>query len=235
MLTVETRTSCLRIIVLPLVVAIGASHMSTVAAQQPYYYEPGPDYYHNDTASGTVLGGGLGALTGALVGGKKNGAGGALIGAGVGALTGNILGRNKDREDQRRAAAGAAAVGRLNQQAAAQAVTGFDLVEMTQAGLSDDLIVSTIRARGARLDLSPAGLIALKQSGVSDRVVLAAQEMSGNRSLVTRGAPTLVTEAPRSTVIVTPASPYYYGPRYHHHFYHRRPRHRSHFHYSVGF
>ena len=30
----------------------------TVPAEaQPYYYQPAPDYYHNDTASGTFLGG----------------------------------------------------------------------------------------------------------------------------------------------------------------------------------
>lgn len=63
-------------------------------------------------------------------------------------------------------------------QVAAMAVTNFDLVEMTRAGVGEDVIISTIRSRGGRFDLSPNGLIALKQSGVSDRVVMAAQSSS---------------------------------------------------------
>src|SRR3954462_3081881 len=88
------------------------------AAAQPYYYQPAPDYYHNDTASGTFLGGAMGAITGAVIGGRHHAGQDALIGAGVGAVTGNLLGRSKDAADEHRAAAGAAAVGQLNQQAA---------------------------------------------------------------------------------------------------------------------
>ena len=49
---------------------------------------PSYDYYRNDTVEGTVVGGAFGALTGAIIGGKKDRGEGALIGAGVGALTG---------------------------------------------------------------------------------------------------------------------------------------------------
>lgn len=181
-----------------------------------YYYQPPPSYYQNDTATGTVAGGAFGAITGALVGGRSHRGEGALIGAGVGALTGNVLGRAQDQADERRAAAGAAAVAGMNQQAAAAAVTNYDLVSMTKAGVGDDLIISTIRSRGARLDLSPQGLIALKQAGVSDRVVLAAQGMGSGPSYIA---------APPPTVIVTPGPPaYWYGPRpyYHSHVYYHR-------------
>ena len=71
------------------------------AAAQPYYYQPAPDYYHNDTASGTFLGGAMGAITGAIIGGKHHAGQDALIGAGVGAVTGNLLGRSKDANDER--------------------------------------------------------------------------------------------------------------------------------------
>ena len=84
----------------------------------------------------------------------------ALIGAGVGAVTGNLLGRSKDAQDERRAANGAAAVSQMNQQAAAMAVTNYDLLQMTRAGISEDVIISTMRSRGARIDLSPQALIA---------------------------------------------------------------------------
>ncbi len=198
------------------------------AQAQPYYYQPAPDYYHNDTASGTFLGGAMGAITGAIIGGKHHSGQDALIGAGVGAVTGNLLGRSKDATDERRAAAGAAAVGQLNQQAAAMAVTNYDLLQMTRAGISEDVIISTMRSRGARIDLSPQSLIALKQQGISDRVVLAAQQMGGGSGYVAGTSavgPTVVSEVPPPpAVIVEPAwRPYYYHyprPYYGYHYYH---------------
>jgi hypothetical protein len=199
------------------------------ASAQPYYYQPAPDYYHNDTASGTFLGGAMGAITGAIIGGKHHAGQDALIGAGVGAVTGNLLGRSKDANDERRAAQGAAAVGQMNQQAMAMAVTDNDLVQMTRAGISEDVIISTMRSRGTRIDLSPQSLIALRQQGVSDRVVMAAQQM-GAGSGYAPGAPaigpTVVSEVPPPpAVIVAPAyRPYYYGyyprPYYYGHYYH---------------
>ena len=192
--------------------AAGASQ----CAEGQYYYQPPPSYYQNDTAAGTVTGGASGAITGAIVGGHGHRGGGALIGAGVGALTGNILGRAQDRADEQCAAVGAATVANLNQQAAAAAVTNYDLVSMANAGVSDDVIISTLRARGSRVDLSPQGLIGLKQSGVSDRVLLAAQEMGKVP------APAYIAAPPPTTVIVRPGPPgYWYGPRpyYHAHVY----------------
>jgi hypothetical protein len=116
----------------------------------------------------------------------------------------------------------------MNQQARAAAVTTRDSGSMTRAGVSDDLIVSTMQSRGARLDLSPQGLIALKQSGVSDRVVMSAQAMGAGSGAfaapVYAGRPTYVAGPPPTTVIVTPGPPaYWYGPRpyyyggWHHH------------------
>lgn len=232
-----------RAISLVLVTAIAVGCFAVPAVAQEYVYQPDRDYYHNDQASGTFLGGAMGAITGALIGGKKNGEGGALIGAGVGALTGNAMGRAKDRADEQRAAVGQASVAQLNQQAAATAITNFDLVEMTRAGVGDEVIISTMRARGTRLDLSPSSLITLKQNGVSDRVVLVAQQMNGGRSFGTAGSPVVVREVTPAPVVVAPAPYYYdYGPRYefyyghvHPHHYHHRPRTRVHYSVGVGF
>ena len=200
------------------------------AVAQPYYYQPAPDYYHNDTASGTFLGGAMGAITGAIVGGGKHTGQNALIGAGVGAVAGNLLGRSKDAADERRAANGAMAVGQMNAQAsamnaqaAAMAVSDVDLVQMTRAGISEDVMISTMRSRGTRVDLSPQSLIALRQQGVSDRVVLAAQQMSAGTGYVAGAppiaapmGPTVIAEVPPPpAVIVTPVYrpyPYWYGP-----------------------
>ena len=210
-----------------------------VAPAQPYVYQPPPDYYQNDTAAGTVVGGAFGAVTGAIIGGRKDRGEGALIGAGVGALTGNLLGRSKDRADEQRAASGAATVAQLNQQAAATAITSYDLVNMTRAGIGDDLIISSMHSRGIQLDLSPQGLISLKESGVSDRVVYAAQQMATARGYgptrVVGPVNTVVTEVgpPPTTVIVAPGPwrPYHHYHHYHHH--HHRPR--TFISYGVGF
>ena len=202
------------------------------SAHAQYYYAPSPDYYRNDTAEGTVVGGALGAITGAVVGGKKKRGEGALIGAGVGALTGNLLGRSRDQADQYRAAAGAAAVAQANRQTAAQVVSNYDLIRLTQAGVSEDVIIGTIRARGARVDLSPDGIISLKENGVSDRVVVAAQEFArGYATAPPRPRTTIVTEPVPPTVIVAPRPRWmhYHPPHYRYH-----PR-GARLHYGVRF
>jgi hypothetical protein len=217
----------------PVVTVLAATFIcgGAVSAYGQYYYQPSPDYYRNDTAEGTIFGGVLGAVTGAVIGGKKDRGEGALIGAGVGAVTGNLLGRKKDQTDERRAAAGATAAAHANQQAAARAVTNIDLIRMAQAGVSDDLIISTIRARGTRLDLSPQALISLKESGVSDPVMIAAQEMT--RGPVLAPAPamtTVITEpAPRTVIIAPPPRRVYHYVPYHHRRGPRRP------HYGFNF
>ncbi len=212
-----------RVVVMLLVAAGAILHTETANAQ--YIYEPAPDYYHNDTASGTFLGGAMGAITGAIIGGHKHGGQDALIGAGVGAITGNVLGRQKDASDERRAASGQAAVNQLNAQAAATAVTNYDILQMSHAGISDDVIISTMHQRGARIDLSPQALIALKQQGVSDRVVVAAQQMAAAPGYYAPAGTTAIVgdyPPPPTTVIVAPAyRPYgYYHPYYGYHYYH---------------
>jgi outer membrane lipoprotein SlyB len=212
-----------------LTVGVGLASVETTSAQ-PYYYQPAPDYYHNDTVGGTFLGGAMGAITGAIIGGKKHAGQDALIGAGVGAVTGNLLGQAKDRNDSQRAAAGQAAVNQMNQQAVAMAVSDYDLVQMTRAGISDDVIISTMRSRGTRIDLSPQSIIALRQQGVSDRVVVAAQQMGGGAGYAPGApalGPTVVSEVPPPpSVIVEPAWRYHYWyyprPYYGYHYY--RPR-----------
>ena len=54
---------------------------------------------------------------------------------------------------------------------AQQTLNNEAIVKLVKAGLSDDLIVSTINACPGAYDTSTDGLIALKASGVSDKVV----------------------------------------------------------------
>lgn len=205
------------------------------ADAQQYYYQPPPSYYKNDTLGGSVVGGGLGAVAGALVSPRKNRGENALIGAGVGALAGGLLGKSRDNADAREVYAGGAVAAQANAQVTALAVTNFDLVEMTRAGLSEELIIGTIQSRGGRFDMSPNGLIALKQSGVSDRVVLAAQSMGGRPGYAASPAvpinpspPVFVNQRP-PVVYVEPAPViHFYGGHGWHHGHHRYHGHHGH-------
>ena len=56
---------------------------------------------------------------------------------------------------------------------AQQALNNDSVIKMTKAGLSDDLIVTTVNSQAGAYDTSADGLIALKSAGVSDKVVAA--------------------------------------------------------------
>lgn len=57
--------------------------------------------------------------------------------------------------------------------AAQQAMNNDAVIKMVKAGLSDDLIVTTINSQPGVFDTSTDGIIALKTAGVSDKVVAA--------------------------------------------------------------
>jgi hypothetical protein len=56
---------------------------------------------------------------------------------------------------------------------AQQALNNDSVIKLVKAGLSDDLIVTTVNAQAGTYDTSTDGLIALKAAGVSDNVVSA--------------------------------------------------------------
>ena len=80
--------------------------------------------------------------------------------------------------------------------AAQQALNNDSVIKLVKAGLSDDLIVSTINASPGSYDTSADGLIALKTAGVSDKI-LAAVVQKASSSAVTN-------TQPNSTVPVSP-------------------------------
>ena len=217
--------------VLAVVTAVVGLASAQPAAAQPYYYQPAPDYYHNDTASGTFLGGAIGAITGAAVAGRKASRG-----------RGSHWRRRRRRHRQparpiqrrdRRTARSKRSDGRWPNESTSRRDGGhrYDLVQMTRAGISEDVIISTMRSRGTRIDLSPQSLIALRQQGVSDRVVMAAQQMSAGSGYAPGApayGPTVVSEIPPPpAVIVAPAyRPYYY--------YYPRPYYYGHYHHSPS-
>jgi hypothetical protein len=47
------------------------------------------------------------------------------------------------------------------------------IIKLVKAGLSDDLIISTVQGQPGSYDISPNGMIAMKSAGVSDKVLTA--------------------------------------------------------------
>ncbi len=80
---------------------------------------------------------------------------------------------------------------------AQQALNNDAVVKLVKAGLSDDLIVSTINGSAGTYDTSADGLIALKTAGVSDKVVAA---------MVAKAAPAPVAAASAKSAAPSAAS-----------------------------
>lgn len=161
----------------------------------------------NHTQQGAMVGGGLGALTGAVIGDATgHGPGGALIGAAVGALAGGAIGNSEDNRQEHEAAIMQAAY--VQQQK--QALTNFDLIRMAQSGLGDDVMIASIQTRGGRFDLGTEALITLKANSVSERVIVAMQQaVQGVNPAPVVAPPAVVVPGP--PVFVQPA-PVFVGP-----------------------
>jgi len=126
----------------------------------------------SNTEAGAAGGGLVGAGAGALIGHATGHTGaGALIGAGVGALTGGLVGHSEDEAEKKAAAA---------RDARMLGVT--EVVQMTQAGVSDGVIIGQIHSSGSVYQLSANDTIWLKQQGVSDDVVRAMMATTYDRS-----------------------------------------------------
>ncbi len=157
---------------------------------------------------GAVIGGLGGAGLGAIVGNAVGNTGaGAAIGAGVGALSGAAVGGSLDEiEAQNRAEIEA----RLGRPAPTGAVTIADVISMTRAGLSEDVIVTFVQSHGMAAPIQAADLIALQQQGVSPRVMQAMQAPPPVAAApAAYGAPVMVAPP-----YVVPAPVYYPAPCY---------------------
>lgn len=190
----------------------------------------------NHAQSGALAGTAIGSVAGALIGGESgHAAGGAVIGALTGAAAGGVIGDAEDARVERDVAMaqrdGAIAQAQYISQQQQQRLSNFDLIRLTQSGVSDDVIVNMIQSRGGQFDLSTDSIIALKSNGVSDRVIVAAQTApalpAASTLTVPAPAPGVVVVPSQPTVIVESAPPpvvwgwgyhHYHGPRHY-----RRP------------
>lgn len=180
-------------------------------------------------SNGAALGTGLGALTGAVIGSQSGHAGGgALIGAAAGALTGGLIGDSMDAREERDAAVAQAQYAQSQSYAASQSLSTSDVVTMTRNGVSDDVIMNSLRTRGCRFDGSPDTIIYLKQQGVSDRVITAMQSAYQVPVSAPVVAPPPVVYAPAPPPVVVYGPVYgprrYWGPPHYHHHHHGHPR-----------
>src|SRR5687767_11100244 len=119
----------------------------------------------------------VGGLTGAAIGGaigedSGNALPGALIGSAVGAVTGGAIGDSIDADLARSKAEVEARMGRQM----SGAVSPDDVVAMTRAGLSEDVIATHIRANGVAQVPQVNDLIYLRNQGVGDYVIKAMQQ-----------------------------------------------------------
>jgi Glycine zipper len=168
--------------------------------------------YHADR--GALLGGLGGAGVGALVGhATGNTAAGAAIGAGVGALSGAAIGAGMDEvEAQNRALIEA----KLQRPIGPNAATLDDVIAMSRAGVTEDVIITHIRTHGCVRQLQASDIIMLQQQGVSPAVIKAMQELPGQPQQTV-----VVQQAPPPPVIIREyRDPYWYGPYYGPHYYH---------------
>jgi hypothetical protein len=80
--------------------------------------------------------------------------------------------------------------------AAQQALNNDSIIKMVKAGLSEDIIVSTINASPGTYDISADALIGLKQAGVGDKVIAA---------IVTKNAAPVSSTPPAAATAQPPA------------------------------
>jgi hypothetical protein len=184
--------------------------LALTGCRSPYYADQGALF-------GGLTGAGVGALVGNAVG--STGAG-AAIGAGVGALSGAAVGGALDDVEARNQAMIAHQMAAAGQQVPAGAVSPNDVVQMTRAGVSPDLIANHVRANGTIGPLQAGDLVYLSQEGVS-RDVIAAMQAPPVRQVAgpaVVGPPVVVERVAPAPVIV---EEHYYAPR---RYYHRHPR-----------
>jgi len=171
-----------------------------------------PNGQTNNTASGALIGGAMGAIAGAAIGGPRNGGEGALIGAAAGAITGGVIGNSMDQAQaaQLRDQAPQTYV-RVQQ---GQPLTISDVKALAAANVSDDVIISQIRNSHTVFHLSTSDIIDLHNAGVSENVINFMINTPNTIAVTT--APvvttTVITQAPPpqpvQTVVVAPGPGY---------------------------
>ncbi len=135
----------------------------------------------NKTGTGALTGGILGAGAGAGIGAAVSGGTGAAIGAGAGAvggaLIGGLIGSALDEQDRKTMEHNAPHT--LNKIDRREALSIYDIKQMSHAGLSSEVIIAQIHATDSHFYLSSADIVDLKNAGVADDVITTLIESGG--------------------------------------------------------
>src|ERR1700691_1625967 len=106
---------------------------------------------NSNAVGGAVVGTGLGALTGAIVGsafGRRDAAAGALIGAAAGGVGGALIGHAQDEKNQQTRDDIQAQYQQAAAAAEQRAMHNDDVVYMVKSGVSEQVIINGMRERG---------------------------------------------------------------------------------------
>jgi hypothetical protein len=118
----------------------------------------------SNTDRGVLGGGALGAVTGTIIGAATGHPGaGAAIGAGAGAVAGGLTGAAVDHSERKQAAAAAAR--------RCPPLSLQEVVQLTQSGTSDAIIIDQIRGSGQVYHLTAQDIIWLQNQGVREPVI----------------------------------------------------------------
>jgi outer membrane lipoprotein SlyB len=171
-----------------------------------------PNGEPNNTGTGMLTGAAVGAASGAVIGGRNAGAG-ALIGGAIGAIAGGLIGNSMDEQQREYLQSQSPQTYiRVEQN---QPLAVADVKALAQAKVSDDLIISQIRASHTVYHLSAADIIDLRNSGVSEQVVnfmINTPSTIGGTSEVAPATTTVISQppppAPVDTIVAAPGPDY---------------------------
>jgi len=121
------------------------------------------------SCSNAGTGAAVGAVVGVGAGAAIGGGSGALIGGAVGAASGALIGAALDDTDRNNLQQSSPST--LDKLDKKQALNKQDIIHMTQAGLSDKVIIDQIHATDSKFSLSAQEIIDLKNQGVSQSVI----------------------------------------------------------------
>jgi outer membrane lipoprotein SlyB len=184
----------------------------------------------NATEIGTANGALLGAATGAAIGNQQNNAlAGAIIGASTGAIAGNVIGGQVDRRNESYETKFRADQQVLRERVDKNAVTLDQVLQMSAALVSDEVIVNEINSRGSAAPLTIDEIIYLSKQNVSPEVIKGYQNAS-SRAQSPNDSPPYLSGNEVGTVEL--------GRRYHDHSPHYNEstpvRRRSGFYFGIG-
>jgi outer membrane lipoprotein SlyB len=113
-----------------------------------------------------------GAAAGAVVGGLAGGGQGALIGAGAGAVGGALIGAALDESEKR-----SLNEKTRNRYEGGEPLLVDDVIDMHNAGISDDKIIGSLQGNGT-YPLTSDDVKKLKKANISQRVINSMRENS---------------------------------------------------------